>query len=155
MELIERIPILTEPNCTDIRDLELSEFTWAQALFQPKWNEYAFPNEQQKINIMLVAGRLTLIKRALYPIINIQFDIHCWLRMKKYNSEVGGARYSMHLEGGAVDFSIKGAKCYVIRERLKSELQRLDIRMEQLPESAEWIHIDIKKPETGVRYFKP
>lgn len=155
MELSARIPMLSAPRCTDIRDLEPSDFTWAQALLQPRWGDHIYPTEDQKINIMLMAGRLMLVKKALYPIINIEFNIHCWLRCKKYNAEIGGAKGSMHIEGGAVDFSINGAKCYVIRERLRPELQRLEIRMEKLPDEASWVHLDIKKPENGVRYFYP
>lgn len=155
MEMDERIPILVNPYNTDLRDLELSPFTWRDACIQHKWNVEIWPRETQKVNIMLMAGRLMQIKKALYPIINIEFEIVSWLRCPQYNALIGGARRSMHLEGGAVDFKIKGAQCYVIRERLKSELQRLDIRMEQLPEGSDWVHVDIRQPENGVRYFKP
>lgn len=155
MELNDKIPILHEPICTDITGLELSTFTWGDALIQRDWNFHVYPNEQQKINIMLCAGRLTLIQRALFPIINIELEIVSWLRCRQYNTFIGGARESMHVDGAAVDFKVKGAKSYVIRERLKSELQRLDIRMEMLPDNAEWVHVDLRKPNNGVRYFKP
>lgn len=107
------------------------------------------------VNIMLMAGRLSQVPRAIYPIMDAEIEIVSWLRCPQYNIAIGGARGSAHQEGAAVDFKIKGARSYVVRERLKSELERLDIRMEILPAEADWVHIDIRVPDNGIRYFKP
>ncbi len=103
---------------------------------------------------MIMAGKLESIARFLYPM-KVEYLIHSWLRCRPYNSFIGGAKESAHLDAAAVDFSIKGASCYVITQRLKSELQRLEIRMEDLGENASWCHADIKPAINGVRIFKP
>lgn len=154
MELDEYIPILKDPISVDPRTLPLSPFTWRQALTQNRWGWAAYPNDQQKINIMLAAGKILEITSALYPLINPKVIIHSWLRVPQYNVFIGGARESEHLDGGAVDFSIEGANCDVLRERLRPQLTALKIRVENLPGTS-WIHFGIKEPLNGVRYFKP
>lgn len=152
MQLLDRIPILLEPICSDFSKLQASRFIWKDALLMRDWGWAAYPNDQQIVNIMLCAGRLELISKYFF---NAEIEIVSWLRPPQYNAAIGGARKSAHIEGAAVDFKIVGAEQYVIRERLKSELVRLDIRMEQLSQGADWVHIDLRKPENGVRLFKP
>jgi len=152
MQLNERIPILLEPVCSDFNKLQASRFTWKDALYLREWGWSCYPNDQQIVNIMLCAGRLELISKYFF---NAEIEIVSWLRPPQYNAAIKGARQSAHIEGAAVDFRIKGAEQYVIRDRLKSELVRLDIRVEQLAQGADWVHFDLRKPENGVRYFKP
>lgn len=152
MQLLDRIPILLQPVSSDFNKLPASRFTWKDALYLREWGWSCYPNDQQIVNIMLCAGKLEQISKYFF---NAEIEIVSWLRPPQYNAAINGARKSAHIEGAAVDFKIKGAEQYVIRERLKSELQRLDIRMEQLAQGADWVHIDLRKPDNGVRYFKP
>jgi hypothetical protein len=61
---------------------------------------------------------------------------------------------SAHTLGMAVDFSVATLKADEVRELLKPELERLKIRMEDLPGST-WVHIDTREPGGSGRFFKP
>lgn len=154
MTLEDYVPILLTPVCSDFKALPKSRFTWKQVTLQNRWGFSVYPNDQQIVNAMIMAGKLESIARFLYPM-KVEYNIHSWLRCRPYNVFIGGAKESAHLDAAAVDFSITGADCYVITQRLKSELQRLEIRMEDLGENAVWCHADIKPAVNGVRLFKP
>lgn len=150
MQLSDRIPILLDPLCLDYSLLPASQFFWRDACLLRTWNWFAYPTDEQMENIMLVTGKLSQISAFF----NSDIEIVSWLRPPQYNQAIGGTKNSAHLDGAAVDFRVKDVECDVVRMRLKSELERLDIRMESLDGSS-WIHIDIRNPENGVRFFKP
>lgn len=126
-------------------------FRWAEALWLPKWRIHAFPTREQIENIREMARVMDLIRELLgsKPI-----KIHSWLRPDKYNELVGGAIQSMHRLGGAVDFSPSAISCDEARSRLEPKLHELKIRMEDNPGSS-WVHVDIREPLAGKRFFLP
>lgn len=126
-------------------------FYWYEALLLPQWEIYAIPTNPQIKKIEKIALALQEIRNMLGKPIRIT----SWFRPPKYNVHIGGARQSMHMTGGAVDFQCSGVSCDEIRAMLKPELARMKIRMEDLPFSR-WVHIDIKPvKEGGRRFFKP
>jgi hypothetical protein len=152
MLLTDHIPSLPIPNCSDISLLPPSPFCWGDALFQKNWGIAIYPSDEQMLNIMLMANKLEQVMK-LFPSSKIQ--ITSWLRCPRYNVEIGGARLSAHLEGKAVDFTLDNIHPSAVRLRLKSELERINLRMEQLSDAALWTHLDCREPENGVRFFRP
>ncbi|RTL05211.1 hypothetical protein EKK58_08670 [Candidatus Dependentiae bacterium] len=150
--LSDSIPLLNSPIKYDYRFLPPSAWTWGQALYQERWGLHVFPTEEQALNIMLLAHKLSLIQ-AYFPLAKI--TPVSWLRARPYNVLIGGAKESAHITGEAVDFIVEGAESWRVRERLSTELDNLKIRMERLPKNANWIHIDIKDPGLSGRYFNP
>lgn len=75
-------------------------------------------------------------------------------RPKEYNALIGGAPGSAHVEGLACDFHVLRMGCDEIREIILPHLEEWQLRMEDLPGSG-WIHLDIRDPGDGNRYFKP
>lgn len=112
-------------------------FTWAEALLLPKVNAYANPSIDQQMNIMKLAGALDKVRDHYGKPIQIT----SWLRPDAYNKMIGGAPFSFHKSGAAVDFVIPG----LIIELVKQDLQRrADIwpyRGEK--DTSNWIHLDL------------
>lgn len=152
INLSDYIPSLNKPISGDYRFLPPSFWTWGQALYQERWGVHIFPTEQQAHNIMLMAYKLMLVQQ--YFPLGIIKPVS-WLRCRPYNSVIGGATNSAHTEGRAVDFVVEGAESWRIRERLSSELDLLELRMERLPQTANWIHLDSREPGLSGRYFHP
>lgn len=152
MLLTDHIPSLSTPNCSDFSLLQPSPFCWGDALSQRNWGFCVYPSDQQMMNIMLMANKMEQVLK-LFP--SSQIQITSWLRCNQYNSSIGGARNSAHLEGKAVDFTLDNIHPSTIRLRLKGELERINLRMEQLPDTAPWCHLDSREPDNGVRFFKP
>lgn len=129
-------------------------FTVGEALYLPKWNKLAeIPSEAIKGNILDLARRMDAVRENFgLPIV-----VHCWYRPPEYNKLIGGAKRSMHMVGGAVDFHIDGIYCDDVRCMLKesnfAHLLRLRIEMNT---GGNWVHLDIKKvTNENDRYFKP
>ncbi len=126
-------------------------FTWKEALFLPQWDVYAFPsNKDIYKNIINTAKTMDLIME----LINDPIIIHCWYRPPLYNKLVKGAQLSQHKLGLAVDFSFHNKSCEEAKSIIKQKLDRLKIRMENNP-GANWIHIDLREPGEGGRFFNP
>jgi len=130
-----------------------AHFTWKEALFLPTWNRVANENDglsqEIKTNLIDIFGILEKIRSLLG---NRPISVHCAYRPSKYNSVIGGATRSAHVQGKAVDFSIAGISCDEVRAILVPRLDELMIRMEKL-NGSNWIHIDTNK--TRPRYFIP
>ena len=76
------------------------------------------------------------------------------LRPSAYNERIGGAPYSAHRQGMAVDFKCAYMPSDEIREILKPLIDDLRIRIEDLPGSS-WVHVDLRYTSKGNNYFKP
>lgn len=128
---------------------ECRHFKWREALYLPRWDIHALPDEDIAMNIMATAYKMEAIRNIFgKPII-----VTSWYRPNEYNLQIGGAKNSYHLQGLACDFYIKGYRSDSVRELLLDFLSRLDIRMEDLP-GANWVHIDLGDVVNS-RFFKP
>lgn len=126
-------------------------FRWKEALYLPQWETHCFPDYEQYRNVLKTAEIMEEIRKKLG---NRPIKITSWVRPKQYNEKIGGAWLSGHIYGMAVDFVHSEMDSDQVRERLRGHLDTLNIRMEDL-DGASWVHIDIKKPMDGKRYFKP
>lgn len=129
-------------------------FTWKEALWVPKWEIYALPQDFYVIeNIKQVAKKIDKIR----SFIGQRVIITSWYRPKRYNDLINGAKNSKHILGMAVDFTCVDISAQDLRSILYPKLTELNIRMENLP-TANWVHIDIscdEKMDLKQRYFKP
>ncbi len=150
--------MLTDAYFTDPNEKLSKYFTWHEALFLPKWNRLA--NEADDL---LSADILDNIKAtgiwmdAIREYFDSPINIHCWFRPLEYNQLVGGAKYSSHLYGIAVDFDVHGMTCDEARQKLldNNKLDELKLRMEQR-DGSNWVHLDSSPlSRDGHRYFLP
>lgn len=122
-----------------------TRFKWSDALYLHRWHTYCEPNEAQKENIIKVCEKLNLIWDLVGP-----FHITSFLRPEAYNTFIGGAKNSCHLQGMACDFfpeiGVDKAKNLLI-----PKLEEWNIRMERNTDI--WVHIDLKFPGPSSRYF--
>lgn len=150
IDIKDLIPQLQSPESITNENLAPSFWRWSDALLQSGWGVHILPNENVLLNIMLVAHKLMLIqqyypKNKLRPV--------SWYRCLLYNQQIKGAKNSAHIIGQACDFVIDGIPAFKVRERLSTELERLEIRMERLNDNDGWCHVDIRDPLNGNRYF--
>ena len=138
-------------------------FTVHEATYLPSWGIYHTPSEDEKLNIVEMAGKMDQVR----DFIGESIKVHCWIRPttvnspqnekngKDYNGFVGGAPKSAHIVGKAVDWSVVGKKtteqCDNIRKLLEPKLEEFQIRMED--HSGPWVHNDIYPPNNNKRYF--
>lgn len=127
-------------------------FSWKEALFLPSWNRIANPSDGLTEEIKGNLIKVFLVLEDIRLLYNKPITIHCAYRPLAYNIQIGGATHSAHIEGKAIDFSISNVTCNNVRTKLMPMLDKLNIRMENLPNS-NWVHIDIRN--TSPRYFKP
>jgi hypothetical protein len=127
-------------------------FTVREATYLPSWGKYHMPGPLEQSNIVILASKMDKVRELFdQPI-----EVHCWLRPVDYNKYVGGAKKSMHISGGAVDFHVKGVTCSHVRDKLdQAFLDSVGLRREDNPQG-NWVHIDLKEvPPGGSRIFKP
>lgn len=125
-------------------------FSWGEVLLCRQWGVHVFPTKIQHENLLKVVAKAELIRDAL----GLPMVVTSGLRPRVYNRLIGGAKYSAHIEGKALDFVVEGMHADMVRASLEPLLSELGIRMEKLP-GANWIHIDIKTPGGRGRYFDP
>lgn len=128
-------------------------FMWHEFLFLPSWDVYVYPTAMVHHNILLFIKKCEVVREFLQmPMIVIN-----GYRPREYNKQVGGARFSKHIEGRALDFYcpkyLSAKKCSIIRNKLKPKLAEFGIRMEDI--DGDWVHIDDAEPGPSGRFFKP
>jgi len=128
---------------------ENKNFKWREALYLSTFDIYVLPDEDVARNIIETAN----VMQNIRDILGKQIRVTSWYRPEKYNKHIGGAKNSYHVQGLACDFFVSGMIADVVRELLLEFLDRLDIRMEDLP-GASWVHIDLGQVVTN-RFFKP
>lgn len=145
---IPQLNTLYNPLKTD--ELPPSAFSWREALYLPRWDVCAVPSPEQTFWIMRTAHCLMLVQQYF----NRPIKVNSWLRPPRYNSIVGGAANSPHIEGKAVDFVVEGISSDKVRERLRTELDLLGVRVQNHKFGTSWVHLDLREPGPSGRYFK-
>ena len=135
----------------DEKIIKDGNFTWREALTLREFDMMAFPTFEQYKNIIYIASVMEKIRTILG---SRPLTIHSWIRPKYYNEFIKGSWNSGHLYGMAVDFSHSVESADSCRSKLLPHLEKLDIRMEDMPGS-NWVHVDSKGPLNGKRFFKP
>ncbi len=160
-----------------------SNFTWHEALYLPSWKIHHIPTELEKQAIIDTAKKLD----PIWDIIDTPFFINCWLRPEKvnpfegllelkkafnhnwndkkkqafldlnYNAFVGGAKFSLHRLGSAVDFTIKGLEMFEAWEAVRSIWQgRMEHHESTISRDGndynDWIHIDTKSWGSSITF---
>ena len=139
-------------------------FTVKGALWLNQWGRLA--NESDGLTARI---RANIVKTASWmekirTIVEAPIYVKSWFRPKKYNVAIGGAQFSQHMEGNAVDWwtdrdgdgDKDGADCDALKVLLMPYLEPLNLRMEDNGAGARWIHLDDKRlPAGGNRFFKP
>lgn len=138
-------------------------FTVHDALWLPSWQVMHVPSEAEKANILAMAEKMELIRAFLEKPINV----HCWIRptnatvpgtkwdKKNYNSFVGGAPGSAHIDGNAVDWNPSAMVCGDAKALLLPKLEEFQIRMEN-NDGGNWVHNDRRQPAPKKsRFFRP
>ena len=109
-------------NFNDLKKLNIDDskwFTWHEALYLPQVQAYA--SVEQAMNVMRTCKVLDNI-REFY---NTPIQITSWLRPNNYNKMIGGATFSHHRSGLAVDFMVMGLNSEKVRQDLKKNPQLL------------------------------
>lgn len=125
-------------------------FRWREALWLDTWKIYTWPDEIQYQNIIKTAKIMDAIRnRVGAPLI-----VTSWLRPFLYNKIIGGAPNSQHLQGLACDFKCYTISPYGLRDIIRPELDRLNIRMEK--DTPGWVHCDLAQVRYDTeREFRP
>lgn len=139
-------------------------FTVRDALWLNQWGRLADRGDgltdEIKTNIVKTAGWLETVR----AIIRRPILVRSWYRPRSYNVAIGGAKFSQHMEGNAVDWwtdadgdgDQDGADCDALKSMLMPHLVRLGLRMEDNGPGARWVHLDDKAvARGGRRFFKP
>lgn len=123
---LKRLPIDNSPY-----------FKWSEALYLPAVQAYAKPTIEQATNIMRVCKYLDAI-RAHY---NTPITINSWLRPDKYNKLIGGAMFSHHRTGLAVDFEVLGLTAEKVRQDMK--VNKFLVPGCSFENSVTWVHMQL------------
>lgn len=96
---------------------------------------YAYPSVPQAVEIEKLAMKLDVIREHF----NRPITITSWLRPDAYNKLIGGALFSHHRTGAAVDFEVNGLSADYVRDELKKRpdlIQGLSFET-----GITWVHI--------------
>lgn len=130
-------------------------FRWREVLWLETWQVYVYPSESQYNNLVRLARKLDAIRGRLGKPMTVTSGLRPYLYNEwKEPYGIGGNEISAHCEGKACDFVVTAMPANLVRQSILPELDRLQIRMENLSDSA-WVHVDIREPGPGGRYFKP
>jgi hypothetical protein len=141
---------LTSINANDVMP-GCKNFRWYEFLHLNQWGICVIPeSDMVRGNLIRTASVLQQIRTHF----NKPISITSGYRPQKYNELIGGAAFSSHRTGRAVDFIVHGMHCDNVRAELEKKLIDLDIRMEKKPGS-NWVHIDLDVRPGGNRYFRP
>lgn len=72
-------------------------------------------------------------------------------RCEKHNVKIGGSKNSNHVKGLAIDMMRTPA----LEDFVLKNLEILDLYIEDLAYTKNWIHISTVPPKSGKRIFKP
>lgn len=131
-------------------------FTWAEATWLPSWDRCALPPDGLTPEVEKNLTELFQRMEHVRDFLGVPTKVIVAFRPEEYNTLIGGAKKSAHIEGKAVDFvpvglTVEQATAMIL---LDNKLVDWNMRMEKHP--GNWIHLDIRdlKPD-GNRYFLP
>jgi len=125
-------------------------FYWREFLWLNSWGVYVYPTPKVVENIKHLAKIMEVIRLTLG---GHAITITSGWRPIIYNVYIGGAIFSMHVEGRACDWIHSKYSPDECRAKLESKLRTFGIRMEDKPGSS-WVHVDTGQVKHK-RYFKP
>lgn len=138
----------------DLSEKITNNFTWSEVLYLREWKLHAFPiGPDVYLNLIRTMEKMQLIRDYLKKPITIT---SCY-RPLEYNSLIGGAKKSKHIDGLACDFQVKGLTADQARTKILMKIEQFDIRMEN-KKDANWVHIDLyTMPGMSIqkRFFTP
>lgn len=95
------------------------------------------PNMQQIENARRVAKEIEKLRSAMG---GIPVTPSSWFRCKKLNTAIRGSKYSQHMQGEAMDFTISGVSSTEIVEKIIE----LDLPYHQvIDEFGSWVHFSV------------
>jgi len=98
---------------------------------------FANPSLEQQMNIMKVATAMEPVRKHF----NMPITVTSWLRPDAYNKMIGGATFSFHKSGLAIDFIIPGLTIEHVKRELINNKQLWPYRGEN--DTTTWIHVDL------------
>lgn len=110
-------------------------FFWGEALWMSTTKSYAYPTIPQAAEIEKLAMKLDDIREYF----NRPITITSWLRPDAYNKLIGGAIFSQHRNGMAVDFQVNGLDADYVREELRKHPEL--IQGLSFETGITWVHI--------------
>lgn len=119
-------------------------FTWAEALHVGQYDNgmhpkgYREPHKSAVIDGIVRVAKVMEDIRKMYG--NKPIQVNSWYRDPAYNSAIGGASMSRHMEGDAVDFVVPGVSCFDVYARLDSWWGSKG----GLASSSKFTHIDVR-----------
>lgn len=120
-------------------------FKWKEALWLPRVEAYAAPDEFQRDHIIAQARALDKVREYF----GRPMTIHSWLRPSDYNKIIGGATKSRHMVGDATDFSVIGITPPEVQKVLEQNSHVYRGRGER--HTPTWTHLDLN----GTIWFNP
>jgi uncharacterized protein YcbK (DUF882 family) len=126
-----------------------NNFYWYELVYLSGLDSYIYTSKEVKENLIDICKRLQKIRDMFGKSIKITSGY----RPALYNKHINGAAKSQHVLGKAIDFKVKGVSADRVRKKILPELEKLGLRMEDLPKST-WVHIDTKKVGRK-RFFQP
>ena len=134
-----------------------NHFTWKEALYLPQYGRLA--EDSDGLNMEIRSNLCDLFNKmdAVRDFFNKPISVHVAYRSPEYNKLVKGASKSCHLEGKAVDFHVVGLSCDEAKKLIldNNKLEEWSMRMENNGQGTTWIHLDLRSPGPGGRFFKP
>jgi hypothetical protein len=141
------------PRLIDLNDNVFGcvHIKWKEVLWLPQYRMYAHPPNDEVLNNLISVCKL--FDKVRHILGGHPMQITSGYRPELYNEFIGGAKYSAHMDGMALDFQHSKLQADECRSRLISHMVPLNFRMEDKKGSS-WVHIDIRKP-LQKRFFKP
>lgn len=137
-------------------------FCYKHALFLPSWDRYAEEKDGLTDQVLDRLTHLFLKLDLVQDFLGAPLIIHVAYRPQAYNQKIGGAKDSAHMAlrdlEAAADFHPQKMGILAAQKRIYQEkkLEEWGMRMENLGNQPNWIHLDTRIPlPGGKRFFKP
>jgi hypothetical protein len=146
---------------TNLTDKVSNHFTVKECLWLPQWGRMANDTDgltdDIKNNLINLCDAMDTVRDYFGAPINV----HCMLRPTAYNVLVKGAKSSAHLIGQACDFDVAGMSCKDAQDKIIADgklaiwLMRMEDNTKGGTVLPTWLHLDLRVPPTGNRFFIP
>lgn len=142
----------TNPEC-----LVTSHFTVKECLWLHKWERLACEADGLSDEVKNEIVKLCSIMETIRTLLQAPIITHSFFRSRAYNLLIGSPQFDVHYAGKAIDFDCSPILTILqVKEKLRPNLERYGIRLENNGPLADWVHVDTKKPSvSGRREFLP